>query len=96
MLSDAVAGALVASISGLLGICLAKTKCAYTNHRDGHCERRCAFMDSKLIDNQEIVIEQIEVGGIDMIAIRRKDKPRSGPCSPEHEDAEPTCIFPCQ
>ena len=96
MLSDAVARALVASISGLLGICLAKTKCAYTNHRDGHCERKCAFMDSKLIDNQEIEIEHLEVGGVDMIATRKKDRPRSGPGSPEHDEVEPTCAFPCQ
>ena len=95
MLSDAVAGALVASISGLLGMCLSKTKCAYTSHRDGHCERKCAFMDSKLIDNNEIVLEEIQIGGVDMLAVRKKEKPPSQPCSPEVEEIQPTCVFPC-
>ena len=91
MLSDAVAGALVASISGLLGMCLAKTKCAYTNHRDGHCERRCAFMDSKLIDNNEIELEHINVGGVELLAVRKKDKPTTTP----NGSPEETCVFPC-
>ncbi len=95
MLSDAVAGDLVASISGLLGMCLSKTKCAYTNHRDGHCERRCAFMDSKLIDNNEIVLEELQIGGVDMLAVRKKEKPHSLPGSPEADEIEPTCVFPC-
>ena len=94
MFSDAAMGALIASVSGLCGMCLSKMKCAYTSHRDGHCERKCAFMDSKLIDNNEIILEHVEVGGVDMLAVRKKEKPQSLPCSPQTEEVEP-CIF-CQ
>ena len=90
MISDAVMGALVASITGLIGICLSKTKCHYSNH-NGKCERRCAFMDSKLIDDKEINIEHIQANGVELIAVTRRkaDDDEDSPSTPSV-----MCSFP--
>ena len=73
MISDAVIGALVASITGLFTTLLSKTKCYYSNEK-GKCNRSCAYMDRQLLDDKkEIEIQHYEMQGVDIMIFTKKN-----------------------
>ena len=89
MISDAVTGALVASITGLFTTLLSNTKCYYSNEK-GKCNRSCAYMDRQLLDDkkQEIEIQHYEMQGVDVMIFTKK--------KPEESDDDvstPSCFY---
>ena len=86
MISDAVIGALVASITGLFTTLLSKTKCYYSNEK-GRCNRSCAYMDRQLLDDKkQIEIQHREIQGVDIMIFTKKNK------EDDDEEETPTCF----
>ena len=58
-MSSALEGAVVSGILALLGVCVAKTRCAYRHTDDGGCAPTCAFTDRGLeaLDSHEITVK---------------------------------------
>ncbi len=57
-MSTALEGALVSGVLALLGVCVAKTRCAYRHTEEG-CSPTCAFTDRGLdaLDSHEITVK---------------------------------------
>ena len=70
---SALLATLITSVTGLIGMCLAKVKCAY-RHTDEGCSPNCAFMDARLEkDNDELVFHSIQANGLDLLYVGKKD-----------------------
>ena len=71
--SAALMGSLITSVTGLLGLLIAKIKCVYRRDADG-CQPACACMDGKLEkDNDELEVHTVSANGVDLIYVARKE-----------------------
>ena len=71
--SAALLGSLITSVTGLLGMIIAKVKCVYRSTDDG-CQPACACMDGKLEkDNDELEVHTVSANGVDLIYVAKKE-----------------------
>ena len=69
----ALLGSLITSVSGLLGLLIAKIKCVY-RHTDEGCPPACACMDGKIEkDNELLETHTVQANGLDLIYVARKE-----------------------
>ena len=70
---SALLGSLITSVSGLLGLLIAKIKCVYRRSDDG-CQPACACMDGKIEkDNDELEVHTVQANGLDLIYVAKKE-----------------------
>ena len=70
--SAALLGSLITSVSGLIGLVIAKVKCVYRRTDEG-CQPACACMDGKLEkDNDELEVRTVSANGVDLIYVAKK------------------------
>ena len=70
---SALLGSLITSVTGLVGMCIAKIKCVYRHTEDG-CQPACACMDGKLErDNELLETHVVQANGLDLIYVARKE-----------------------
>ena len=70
--SAALLGSLITSVTGLLGLIIAKVKCVYRRTDEG-CQPACACMDGKLEkDNDELEVHTVSADGGDLIYVAKK------------------------
>ena len=66
-------GSLITSVTGLLGLIIAKVKCVYRRTDEG-CQPACACMDGKLEkDNDELEVHTVSANGVDLIYVAKKE-----------------------
>ena len=71
--SAALLGSLITSVTGLLGMVIAKVKCVYRRTDEG-CQPACACMDGKLEkDNDELEVHTVAANGVDLIYVAKKE-----------------------
>ena len=71
--SAALLGSLITSVTGLLGMIIAKVKCVYRRTDEG-CQPACACMDGKLEkDNDELEVHTVAASGVDLIYVAKKE-----------------------
>ena len=70
---SALLGSLITSVSGLMGLLIAKIKCVYRRSDDG-CQPACACMDGKIEkDNDELEVHTVQANGLDLIYVAKKE-----------------------
>ena len=70
---SALLGSLITSVTGLIGMCIAKIKCVYRRTDDG-CHPACACMDAKLEkENDELEVHTVQANGLDLIYVAKKE-----------------------
>ncbi len=70
---SALLGSLITSVTGLLGLLIAKIKCVYRRADEG-CQPACACMDGKLErENDELEVHTVQANGLDLIYVARKE-----------------------
>ena len=66
-------GSFITSVTGLLGLIIAKVKCVYRRTDEG-CQPACACMDGKLEkDNDELEVHTVSANGVDLIYVAKKE-----------------------
>ena len=66
-------GSAITSVTGLIGMCIAKLKCVYRHTEEG-CQPACACMDGKLERETELLeTHTVQANGLDLIYVARKD-----------------------
>ena len=71
--SAALLGSLITSVTGLLGLIIAKVKCVYRRTDEG-CQPACTCMDGKLEkDNDEPEVHTVSANGVDLIYVAKKE-----------------------
>ncbi len=70
---SALLGSLITSVTGLVGMCIAKIKCVY-RHTDDGCHPACACMDAKLEkENAELEVHSAQANGLDLIYVAKRE-----------------------
>ena len=70
---SALLGSLITSVTGLLGLIIAKVKCVYRRTNEG-CQPAGACMDGKLEkDNDELEAHTVSANGVDLIYVAKKE-----------------------
>ena len=70
---SALLGSAIASLTGLIGMCIAKVKCVYRHTEEG-CQPACACMDGKLErENELLETHVVQANGLDLIYVARKE-----------------------
>ncbi len=71
---SALLGSAIASLTGLIGMCIAKVKCVY-RHTEVGCQPACACMDARLErDNEILETHVVQANGLDLIYVARKER----------------------
>ena len=65
-------GSLITSVTGLLGLIIAKVKCVYRRTDEG-CQPACACMDGKLEKDTELEVHTVAANGVDLIYVAKKE-----------------------
>ena len=70
---SALLATLITSVTGLVGMCIQKVKCAY-RHTDEGCQPACACMDGRLEkDNDELEVHTVQANGLDLLYVGKKE-----------------------
>ncbi len=71
---SALLGSAITSLTGLLGMCIQKLKCAYRHTTEEGCQPACACMDGKLEKDTELLeTHVVQANGLDLIYVARKE-----------------------
>ncbi len=70
---SALLGSAITSVTGLMGLLIAKIKCVYRRTDDG-CQPACACMDGKIErDSDELEVYTVQANGLDLIYVSKKE-----------------------
>ena len=84
-LDNAILGSLVTALSGLCGIGCQKCKMRYGTDAQGRCkERRCAFTQASLVDDDPLELRVVEANGVELLYVGRKREE-----APQQEEESP-------
>ena len=71
MIEGSIVGSIATGILGLIGMCVAKSKCI--SKSNGKLYQTCGFTDKPIIDDYEVDMKILEVNNVELLYIGRKN-----------------------